>query len=122
MEGDLLMSSPDAMWGQRDPIPNDREPTWELVIRDLERSPWVYSSLVVADARSRDEMGMRKYGTRLQSHNGRDPLKDAYEEALDLAVYLRNCIEEGICMDEEYGLALSLCCSLRAGILERHGS
>lgn len=42
----------------------------------------------------RDEMGLRKYGTRLQAGNGRDALKDAYEEALDLAVYLRQVIAE----------------------------
>lgn len=30
----------------------------------------------------------------LQAFNGRDVLRDAYEEALDLATYLRQCIEE----------------------------
>lgn len=30
----------------------------------------------------------------LQAHNGRDPLVDAYQEALDLVVYLRQAIEE----------------------------
>ena len=35
-----------------------------------------------------------EHGTPLQAHNGRDPLVDAYQEALDLAVYLRQAIEE----------------------------
>ena len=35
-------------------------------------------------------MGIRKYGTPLQPDNGRDSLQDAYEEALDLCVYLKN--------------------------------
>jgi hypothetical protein len=39
-------------------------------------------------------LGVRKYGTPLQAHNGRDGLMDAYQEALDLAVYLRQLIAE----------------------------
>lgn len=35
-----------------------------------------------------------KYGTPLQANNGRNPLIDAYQEALDLCVYLRQEIEE----------------------------
>lgn len=45
--------------------------------------------LVVADMKERDNTGYKKYGTRLQPHNGRDAMVDAYQEALDLAVYLR---------------------------------
>ena len=44
---------------------------------------------VLADLTERAEMGKEKYGTYLQSHNGRDPLWDAYQEVLDLAMYLR---------------------------------
>lgn len=61
------------------PIPNQSQPIWELVI---------------ADMRARDAMGRKKYGTPLQANNGRDALRDAYEEALDLCVYLRQAIEE----------------------------
>jgi hypothetical protein len=42
----------------------------------------------------RNEFGEFKYGTPLQAHNGRDALKDAYEEALDLCVYLRQALYE----------------------------
>ncbi len=49
---------------------------------------------VVQDIEARIEMGVRQYGTRLQSHNGRDSLWDAYQEALDLAMYLRQAILE----------------------------
>lgn len=38
--------------------------------------------------------GRQKYGTPLTADNGRDPLVDAYQEALDLVVYLRQAIEE----------------------------
>lgn len=50
--------------------------------------------LVVADMHERDHVGRERYGTPLQAHNGRDPLVDAYQEALDLVVYLRQAIEE----------------------------
>jgi hypothetical protein len=51
-------------------------------------------SLVVADLENRRELGIKRYGTALQAFNGRDMLRDAYEEALDLAVYLRGVLEE----------------------------
>jgi hypothetical protein len=54
-------------------------PTWQLVI---------------ADMNERDQWGARKYGTRHQHDNGRDHLVDAYQEALDLALYLRSEIEK----------------------------
>jgi hypothetical protein len=43
---------------------------------------------------ARDHVGRARYGTPLQAHNGRDALVDAYQEALDLVVYLRQAIEE----------------------------
>lgn len=61
------------------PITNDEPPIWELVISDM---------------KNRDQLGRKKYGTPLQPNNGRDSLQDAYEEALDLAVYLRQAIYE----------------------------
>ena len=50
--------------------------------------------LVMVDMAGRDKLGRERYGTPLQPHNGRDALRDAYEEALDLAVYLRTAIYE----------------------------
>src|SRR2546430_13113423 len=51
-------------------------------------------SLVIADIEARRKVGIDRYGTALQPGNGRDSLRDAYEEALDLACYLRQAIEE----------------------------
>jgi hypothetical protein len=51
-------------------------------------------SLVIADVVKRRTVGIERYGTPLQPFNGRDALRDAYEEALDLACYLRQVIEE----------------------------
>lgn len=50
--------------------------------------------LVIADMRARDAIGRERYGMPLQPGNGRDALKDAYAEALDLAAYLRQAIYE----------------------------
>jgi hypothetical protein len=57
------------------------------------RHPAVWD-LVVADMAQRDRTGQARYGTRLQPFNGRDALRDAYEESLDLSVYLRQAIYE----------------------------
>jgi hypothetical protein len=64
---------------QPPPKPRNSRPIWELVIEDMQ---------------SRDAVGRERYGTPLQAHNGRDSLVDAYQEALDLSVYLRQAIEE----------------------------
>jgi hypothetical protein len=61
------------------PIQNAQPAVWDLVISDMV---------------SRDNFGVAKYGMHLQPHNGRDPLIDAYQEALDLCVYLRQAIFE----------------------------
>ncbi len=64
---------------QPDPKPNTHPAVWDLVI---------------AEMRSRDDLGRRRYGVPLQPHNGRDALRDALEEALDLVAYLRQAIYE----------------------------
>jgi len=51
-------------------------------------------NLVIKDLQDRAEVGLKKYGTYLKTQNGRDALMDAYQEALDLAMYLRQAIEE----------------------------
>lgn len=50
--------------------------------------------LVIADIESRMKIGEERYGERLKAFNGRNALQDAYEEALDLAIYLRQAMEE----------------------------
>jgi hypothetical protein len=49
---------------------------------------------VLADLLARMEAGQQRYGTLLETHNGRDALMDAYQEALDLCMYLRQAIME----------------------------
>jgi len=50
--------------------------------------------LVIQDMEERRKHGIEKYGVPVQPFNGRDPLIDAFQEALDLCVYLRQAIEE----------------------------
>ena len=64
---------------QQLPIPNDRTSCQDMVIADIE---------------NRKALGLKKYGTLLQPFNGRSFLQDAYEEVLDLSVYLRGKLEE----------------------------
>lgn len=61
------------------PVANDLPAVWPLVIMDMA---------------NRDGVGRTRYGVPLQPHNGRDALRDAYEEALDLCAYLRQAIME----------------------------
>ena len=51
-------------------------------------------SLVQADLEERERIGVQRYGTKLQAHNGRDALRDLYEELLDGACYVRQVMEE----------------------------
>lgn len=52
---------------------------------------------VIVDLQQRRQYGVQKYGTELESHNGRDALLDAYQEALDLVMYLRQALMERGC-------------------------
>ena len=61
------------------PVPNDRPCIQDMVIADIER---------------RKKIGMERYGTLLQPHNGRDALLDAYEEELDKIQYMKQWIVE----------------------------
>lgn len=49
---------------------------------------------VMTDIAHRAEVGREKYHTYLMTHNGRNPLVDAYQEALDLVVYLKQALME----------------------------
>lgn len=50
--------------------------------------------LVTDDIEARAAVGVQRYGDLLRPHNGRDALMDAYQEALDLCMYLRQAIWE----------------------------
>jgi hypothetical protein len=50
--------------------------------------------LVIADMEARKAIGLKRYGTLLQAGNGRDFLKDTYEELLDACNYIRGVMYE----------------------------
>ena len=52
------------------------------------------ATLVQLDIEKRVEKGEKEYGERLKPFNGRYALQDAYEEALDLALYLKQAMVE----------------------------
>lgn len=64
---------------QIDPTPNNHPCIQDLVIKDIQ---------------DRKKVGIERYGTVLQPFNGRSALMDAYQEALDLAVYLKQLLYE----------------------------
>lgn len=66
-------------WAQPSPVKNNLPAVWDLVLEDIA---------------ARDKMGQERYGTRLQPFNGRDMLRDVYEELLDAAVYIRAALFE----------------------------
>lgn len=68
-----------------------REGDQPLPVRNGERD---IQSQVIADIEARRLVGIERYGTALQPWNGRDALRDAYEEALDLAMYLKQAMVE----------------------------
>ena len=49
---------------------------------------------VIADLEARKQFGTKKYGQPLTAENELDMLQEAYEESLDLCVYLRCAIEK----------------------------
>lgn len=52
------------------------------------------TDLVINDMQVRREAGIKKYGTSLKTHNGRKALVDAYQESLDMTLYLRQKLGE----------------------------
>lgn len=67
--------------------------TEEQSLPQVNDQPHIHD-LVMADVYARKELGLKRYGTPLQPHNGRDALKDWYEELLDAACYARQLMEE----------------------------
>ena len=77
------------------PIPNESPAIVDLLIVDVVMEDgWSVGEAVIADLRARKHVGIERYGVALQAFNGRDMGLDAYEEALDLAVYLRGELAE----------------------------
>lgn len=51
-------------------------------------------SQVIADIEERRKVGIQRYGTALQPNNGRDAVRDLYEELIDGAMYAKQWLIE----------------------------
>lgn len=65
----------------------DNPACWAALLADGGIEPWLLELI-----EERDAMGRAKYGMPLRAWNGRDAAADALQEALDLAVYLQQCM------------------------------
>lgn len=94
------------------PVPNNSDPIWPKAIEDFRRhhgrlegrSAEIVSDICY-DMRARDAEGRKHYGMPLQAHNGRNAIKDGYEEILDAIVYCRQQIEEDQTQVQEFDIS-----------------
>lgn len=75
------------------PLPTDgQQNVGTAVIKDIQNHP-TYSphetERVVADFNARIEIGIMRYGKPLQTFNGRNAVRDLYEELLDATHYAK---------------------------------
>jgi hypothetical protein len=83
-----------------EPIKSEHPAIWDLILKDIEHPKFIHPlqekvhKLLVEDIIKRDAFGFKKYKVRLQAFNGRNALKDAYEEGLDKVVYLKQALYE----------------------------
>lgn len=109
----------DHLRDQPPPVANDKPAVWPLVIDDVKRlyalKRRLACRMLIDDMTARDAVGRQRYGVPLQPFNGRAQMVDAYQEALDLCVYLRAAMCEGIDgVAEMYERGLDLALEIRA--------
>lgn len=73
--------------GEKSQREGDQPPPILNASRDIQ-------SLVIEDMEARRALGIKRYGTALKAHNGRDALVDLYEELLDAVMYAKQAIVE----------------------------
>lgn len=89
---------------QPPPVPSDTPEVWPRVIDDVLRDvyagdggasvPPYWRQRLAAEMEERNAFGVAKYGLPVQVENGRDPLRDALDEALDMSCYTRQQYEK----------------------------
>lgn len=103
------------------PVATDGPHIHDLVAAEVRDSLRPHGLQVAVDIARRKEIGVARYGQPLQAGNGRNALRDAYEEALDLLVYLRQYQEETGTHTIAYDQAIQLACRL-AELVHRESS
>lgn len=82
------------------PVKTDTPEVWPLVIADVKAGkyepalPLYWVDRIATEMQARHDFGRAKYGVGLQVENGRDPLRDALDEALDMSCYTRQQFEK----------------------------
>lgn len=118
------------------PTPNEHPAVWpevikgttEAVARAMAERDWALADRlanVAIDMQARDRIGSERYGTPLQPFNGRDCLRDLYEEFLDASAYAMQAKMEGFGEVDDYefiGLIISWCAELRGFMDEREAA
>lgn len=91
------------------PIPDSGEEIWPIVISDLRAQGGCNPAFLdrfIEQCRLRETMGREKHGVVFRANNGRNGLVDAFQESLDLIVYLRAAL-----LDDANGMvAIGLPC------------
>jgi hypothetical protein len=129
LAGVIAVESSDAGLNAPQPPPKPGGvPVWPLLIGEIERgNVGRHAALIAQDMRERDAAGRAKYGMPLTADNGRDHLVDAYQEALDCAVYLRALLDTTCLPDSPAAVerlmchALALVHGLRDALFVRDG-
>ncbi len=115
---------------QPNPRPNLLHPyVWDEVLKDLPvrasfRVPLPTIQAFRLDVTERDQIGQAKYAMRLQPFNGRDAVVDAYQEAMDQTVYLKQaCLEQpqNFVLRTLYESALNQALNMRSYLNHRGG-
>lgn len=79
--GNLRQSMTDEEWDNLEFLSKKRD--------NIEKPKDAITTSVMEDLKSRADRGLQKYNTTLEQNNHQNMLQHAYEEALDLAQYLK---------------------------------
>jgi hypothetical protein len=79
---------------QPPPQKTDTPEVWPMVAADVRAGRYedvhpYWTERLAVEMEARNVFGVQKYGVPVLVENGRDPLRDALDEALDLCVYTR---------------------------------
>ena len=77
------------------------------------------ATALIDDINARIDLGVKIYGKRLETFNGRDALVDAYQEAIDHTLYLKQKLIEDDAMQKYHWVFLSIMAHLNEAA-EKH--
>lgn len=88
---ELLNKEPSTTYA--DPLAPTKTREGDQRLPDVDHRRGDVQSLVIRDIEERRKVGIQRYGTALQTFNGRNTLQDLYEECIDSTVYARSLLE-----------------------------